>query len=150
MSSTATTTNTTVATMHQTRQLQQLQSPHKMKQQQQLQQQQQQKLQEVQHYSDDPDKLLNEWLGELENLIGVSFLDRFSIFTFAFVHKIWVFTLSRPALDVLVPFNLSQRCRYTQNETNQQYLLTHSLIQCRKTYFFFVCSLIHDLTYYRQ
>lgn len=23
--------------------------------------------------SDDPDKLLNEWLGELENLIGVSF-----------------------------------------------------------------------------
>lgn len=24
--------------------------------------------------SDDPDKLLNEWLGELENLIGVSFI----------------------------------------------------------------------------
>lgn len=27
--------------------------------------------------SDDPDKLLNEWLGELENLIGVSLFDIF-------------------------------------------------------------------------
>lgn len=50
----------------------------KQQQQQQQQLQQQQKLKEVQHYSDDPDKLLNEWLGELENLIGVSFLDSFS------------------------------------------------------------------------
>lgn len=30
--------------------------------------------------TDDPDKLLNEWLGELENLIGVSFLMKIYIF----------------------------------------------------------------------
>lgn len=32
----------------------------------------QQKKREI-NLTDDPDKLLNEWLGELENLIGVSF-----------------------------------------------------------------------------
>lgn len=40
--------------------------------QQQQQQQQQKKGSEI-NLSDDPDKLLNEWLGELDNLIGVSF-----------------------------------------------------------------------------
>lgn len=39
---------------------------------QQQQQQQQKKACEI-NLTDDPDKLLNEWLGELENLIGVSF-----------------------------------------------------------------------------
>lgn len=111
MSSTTTTTkNSPSATMHQTRQL--LQSPLKMKQQQQIQQQQQQKLQEVEHYSDDPDKLLSEWLGELENLIGVSFLDTFLFFFSNILYPAFIFvrvvSFLQPVLDVLVPFSLSK------------------------------------------
>lgn len=42
----------------------------------------QQKKREI-NLTDDPDKLLNEWLGELENLIGVSFkMEKFYFFYF--------------------------------------------------------------------
>lgn len=40
----------------------------------------QQKKREI-NLTDDPDKLLNEWLGELENLIGVSFSIEFDFYT---------------------------------------------------------------------
>lgn len=41
--------------------------------------------------SDDPDKLLNEWLGELENLIGVSSLPFFSFLPFLLLLSIFMF-----------------------------------------------------------
>lgn len=56
--------------------------PHQQQQHQQ-QQQQQKKACEI-NLTDDPDKLLNEWLGELENLIGVSL---FTAFCFIFHTK---------------------------------------------------------------
>lgn len=71
---------TATATQHQ--------QPPQQQQQRQKPQQQQQQQQNHQHLSDDPDKLLNEWLGELENLIGVSLFDIFMYYTSITSHTI--------------------------------------------------------------
>lgn len=67
-------TTTTAPTMQQ--------QPTLVGQHQHHQQQQQQQSPQKHLVSDDPDKLLNEWLGELENLIGVSLFDIFMEPTF--------------------------------------------------------------------
>lgn len=63
----------------------------------------QQRVKNENQHTDDPDKLLNEWLGELDNLIGVSFGMLFLSKTFFFVkitrtkywHNILVFVGKR-------------------------------------------------------
>jgi len=58
--------------------------------------------------SDDPDKLLNEWLGELENLIGVSYL---------FIYLLYLYSLQTLLMPLFIFIGINDVRKQKKNSS---------------------------------